>query len=130
MLISHIIVQCSHEFLKADHIAPATFATFVQLLSPFSPHISEELWKHLGHEESIVLSTWPTYNPELIKENQFELVVQVNGKIRDQFIAPVAISEQEAIVQALARPKIQKWLDGKSPKKVIYVKEKLVSIVV
>ena len=57
-------------------------------------------------------------------------MVQVNGKIRDQFIAPVAISEQEAIVQALARPKIQKWLDGKSPKKVIYVKEKLVSIVV
>ncbi|HBF67607.1 MAG TPA: hypothetical protein DDW36_04250 [Candidatus Magasanikbacteria bacterium] len=92
--------------------------------------MAEELWKHLGHEESIVLSTWPTYNPELIKENQFELVVQVNGKIRDQFIAPVAISEQEAIVQALARPKIQKWLDGKSPKKVIYVKEKLVSIVV
>ena len=124
------LMECSHEFLKADHIAPATFATFVQLLSPFSPHISEELWKHLGHEESIVLSTWPTYNPELIKENQFELVVQVNGKIRDQFIAPVAISEQEAIVQALARPKIQKWLDGKSPKKVIYVKEKLVSIVV
>ena len=100
------------------------------LLSPFAPHIAEELWEKLGHKKSIFLEKWPEPDPRFLKEELATLVIQINGKMRDSVEVEVGISEKEARELAISREKIKKWLGGKEIKKVIFVPEKLISIVV
>jgi leucyl-tRNA synthetase len=104
--------------------------TLALTLAPLAPHIAEEFWNKLGNEKSIFLEKWPEYDSGNIQSDEIELVVQVNGKVRDKFKTGVEISEEEAKKKALESEKIQKYLAGKEPKKVIYVKGKLVNIVV
>jgi leucyl-tRNA synthetase len=104
--------------------------TFLKLLAPFAPHVAEELWQKLGHKTSIHVSEWPSYDETKLVADTFELVVQVNGKVRDRMTVPSDISEKDATEAALASPKIKVALDGKEPKKVIYVMGRLVSIVI
>jgi len=101
-----------------------------QLISPFAPHLAEELWSQLGHKESIFKEKWPEYDAKLIKEETIELVVQINGKVRARISAPADISEEEAKNLSMSDADIKKWLEGKEPKKVIFVKGRLVNIVV
>lgn len=115
---------------KHDEISKKHFELFTILLCPFAPHITEEIWENLGRNKSIHITAWPAYEPKLIKEKEIELVVQVNGKIRDKIKVPADISETDAKQIALGSEKIQKWLEGKEPRKVIFVKGKLVSIVI
>ncbi|TAN33567.1 leucine--tRNA ligase [Patescibacteria group bacterium] len=124
------MMELSNEFSKQAKISIANFELFVKILSPFAPHMCEELWSLLGHKKSITFEPWPKYDPELAKEKEITLAVQVNGKLRDTLEVVAGISEEEAKSRALASEKIQRWLEGKQPKKVIYVKGKLVSIVV
>ncbi|MFH1565377.1 MAG: alpha/beta fold hydrolase [bacterium] len=105
------------------------YLTLLQILSPFAPHITEELWGQLENKESIFKQSWPKYDESLIKDEEIELVIQINGKIRDKISASADITEEEAKELALNSEKIQQWLDGKEPKKIIFVKGKLVSIV-
>ncbi len=105
--------------------------TFLKLLAPFAPHMAEELWReHLGHSESIHTVAWPAYDSEKIKEKRVTIAVQVNGKVRDEFEAAADAEERAVKEEALARPRIQKWIEGKSPRRVIYVSGKLINIVV
>lgn len=106
------------------------FETFLKLLSPFAPHIVEELWEHLGYKKSIILEKWPTYDPALIMEEEIELVVQVNGKVRDAIKVKVDISEEEAKKVATESEKVKKWIEEKEIKKIIFVKGKLINVVV
>jgi leucyl-tRNA synthetase len=99
------------------------------LLAPIAPHITDELWKKLGHGDSIHQQPWPEWDEELAAEEVFTLIVQVNGKVRDKVEVPVSIGEREAIELALSREQIQRHLEGKEVKKTIYVPERLVSIV-
>jgi len=115
---------------KEKKIIQDLFEKFLILLSPFAPHMAEELWQRLGHKKSIIFAKWPEYDKNLIQEDEIEMVVQINGKVRDKIKVLADISEQEAKQKALASEKVQKWLDGKEPKKVIYIKGKLVSMVV
>ncbi len=115
---------------KNKEISQAVFEKFLILLSPFAPHIAEEIWQRLGHKKSILFAKWPEYDKNLIRADEIELVVQVNGKVRDKIKVAADISEQAAKQKALESDKVQKWLAGKEPKKVIYVKGKLVSVVV
>ena len=101
----------------------------VQLLSPFSPHITEELWEKTGHAEILIRTPWPAYDPALAREESVTIVVQVNGKVRDKFEAVRELSEKELEKEALGLPKIQAALGGRPVRKVICVKNKLVSIV-
>ena len=101
----------------------------VQLLSPFSPHIAEELWEKTGHAEILIRTPWPAYDPALAREESVTIVVQVNGKVRDKFEAVRELSEKELEKEALGLPKIQAALGGRPVRKVICVKNKLVSIV-
>lgn len=105
------------------------FETFLILLSPFAPHFAEELWEKLGHKKSIALEKWPAYDSKMIKEAQVELVVQVNGKLRDRIKVSVDISEQEAQDKALTSAKVKKYVKA-APKKVIFVKNKLINFVI
>ena len=100
------------------------------LLSPFAPHIAEELWQKLGHKESILLREWPKAETELLKEESITLIIQVNGKIRDKVAVKTGISEEEAKDIAISREKIKNWISGKKIEKIIFVPGKLINIVV
>ncbi|MFZ5559270.1 MAG: leucine--tRNA ligase [Patescibacteria group bacterium] len=103
---------------------------FLKILAPFCPHIAEEIWSKLGHKKSIFLESWPKYDEKLIKKEKIELVIQVNGKVRDKIEVEADISKEEAERVALSSEKIKKWLGNNKPKVVIFVKGKLINIVV
>ncbi len=100
------------------------------LLSPFAPHITEELWHQLGHEESIHNQSWPKYDKKLLKEKIITLVIQVNGKVRDKVEVDANTSEEKAKKLTLEREKVKRWIEGKKVKKVIFVPGKLINIVI
>ena len=127
--ISQLMILLN-EMEKQKTLFTIHYSLFLTLLSPFAPHITEELWKTLGNKESIHLQKWPEYNKEFIKEKEITLVIQINGKLRDQIKAPTDISENDAKKLALESEKIKKWIKEKEVKKIIFVKGKLVNMVV
>ncbi|NCF75370.1 MAG: class I tRNA ligase family protein [Xanthomonadaceae bacterium] len=102
---------------------------FLILLSPFAPFLAEKLWQQLGHQDSIFDQQWPKYNSDLIKDELITMVIQINGKVRDNVQVPVDITKKEAHKLAISREKIKKWTTGQEIKKVIFVKGRLVNIV-
>ena len=119
-----------NEMSKQESVLSEDYSTLLKLLSPFAPHMCEELWGVLGNKKTLVYEPWPKYDLELTKESIVTLAVQINGKVRDEISIDADASEDEVKKLALASEKVQKWLEGKEPKKIIYVKGKLVSIVV
>jgi len=115
---------------KEKKISLIHYFQFLILLSPFAPHITEELWSNLGHKDSIFKEKWPKYDPKFIKEKEIELVIQINGKVRDKIKTPADILEDSAKKIALESEKIEKWIEGKKIKKIIFVKGKLVNVVI
>ena len=103
--------------------------SLIRLLSPFTPHLAEELWEKTGHEGLLTRSDWPACDPALAREEMATVVVQINGKVRDRFEAVPDLPEAELEAAALALPKVQAALGGKPPRKVISVRNKLVNIV-
>ncbi len=104
--------------------------TAVALVQPYAPHIAEELWHRLGHTTPSYAAPWPVADPALLTSDTFELVLQVNGKVRDRVEAPVGISQDEAIALAKASANVQAHLAGVTIRKEIFVQGKLVNIVV
>jgi leucyl-tRNA synthetase len=102
---------------------------FVLLLSPFAPHLAEELWRLLGHENTLAYEPWPAFDPALVKEDSIEVPVQINGKVRLRLTVPADVDEATLKALALADPKVRELLAGKEPRKVIVVPKKLVNIV-
>jgi leucyl-tRNA synthetase len=119
-----------NEAYKADALPADAMSHFAQMLSPIAPHIAEELWEKLGHNESITYAAWPTYDEALTVDDEVEIVVQVNGKIADRI--KIANGTDEAAMQdiALGLDKVKDAMNGKTVRKVIAVKGKLVNIVV
>ena len=103
---------------------------FVLLLSPMAPHISEELWHTLGHEESLLNVPWPTHREEALEVEKRLIVLQVNGKVRSRIEVPVSYGKKEMETEALADERIRRFIDGKPVKKVVVVPHKLVNVVV
>ncbi len=114
---------------EKEGIAQKQCEAFLKLLAPFAPHITEELWRDLGHTASIHLEKWPAYDESKMKEDTVVIAVQVNGKVRATFVADADISEKSATDIAYALPEIAKWVSGQDIKKVIYVPGKIVNIV-
>jgi leucyl-tRNA synthetase len=105
--------------------------TVVRLLHPMAPHITEELWEQFGHEPSLLDVPWPSYSPELAKEETVTVAVQVNGKLRDQIQVPESASKEEVLEAARRAPKAVPFLEGKELRRdPIYVPKKLVNFVV
>ena len=108
------------------------------MLAPEAPHVTEELWQRRHHAKatgyaaaaSVHRQAWPVFDPELAKADTITLVVQVNGKVRDKIEAPAGITEAAAREMALARPAVQKWLEGVEVRKVIFASGRLINIVV
>ncbi len=120
----------SNEFNSAKDITTKDLESFLRILAPFAPHLTEELWHKLGHEESIHLAPWPTYDPEKTKAQKVMVAVQVNGKVRGQIEVAADAEESKVLEDAKNEPNVKKNLDGKTLKKAIYVKGKIVSFVV
>jgi leucyl-tRNA synthetase len=119
-----------NQFEKQKNISIINYELLIIILSPFAPHICEELWSELGYNNSIVKEKWPEYDRELIKEDEVEIVIQVNGKVRDKMIIDINMVEDGVKAKALGLETIQKWLKAQEPKKIIYVKGKLINIVI
>jgi leucyl-tRNA synthetase len=117
-------------FLQKSELGKEVIERFLILLSPFAPHITEELWQQLGYKDSIHKQKWPKYDSELIKEEMITLIIQVNGKVRDKIEVEADISEEKAKKLAISSQKVQKWISGKEIKKIIFVPGKLINIVV
>jgi leucyl-tRNA synthetase len=103
---------------------------FLLMLSPFAPHLAEELWGRLGHEDSLAYELWPEADPALLVAETVTLGVQVNGKRRDEIEVPVDADEEEIKEVALASEKVRRHVGDREPKKVIVVKGRLVNVVV
>ena len=119
-----------NELSKFDAIPTAIWTDFVKILSPYAPHLGEELWEKLGNKKSIAYEAWPTYNEEFLKDDTKEIVVMVNGKLRDKFEAAPGSDDETLKTMAFDREGVKKHTDGKEVVKVIVVKDKLVNIVV
>ena len=121
----------SHEFKNINHdLKKTVLKNFCILLAPFAPHISEELWHLLGSNESVHFQNWPVCDWEAIKENSYELVVQINGKVRERIKILNESSEELIKKKSLKSPNVIKWIDNKQIKKIIIVKGKIINIVV
>ncbi len=120
----------ANELLKLKEIPKEALEKLVLILAPFAPHLGEEMWEKLGHSDSIAYAPWPKFDSTLVVDNTFELVFAVNGKKRSSEEVPLDISEEDAIEKAMADEAIQRNTEGKQIIKKIYVKAKLVNIVI
>jgi len=126
--ISAMMIFVNH--LSRQPVRPKSVVEkFVLILSPFAPHMAEELWQRLGHTNSLAYEPWPQYDQELIKEKEIEMAVQVNGKVRDRIVVDADADEKKIKTEALNSTRVNRAMGGKPPKKVIVVKPRIVSIV-
>lgn len=126
--ISQLMVFVNEAY-KVDALPFEYLEGFVQMLAPITPHIGEELWAILGHEESLTYVPWPTYDEAALVEDEVEIVIQINGKVRAKMMVPVEATREELEALATADADIQAQLEGKTIRKVIAVPKKLVNIV-
>jgi leucyl-tRNA synthetase len=125
------VMELVNELSKADASDPAArFAaeTAVSLIQPYAPHVAEELWQRLGHER-LWEQPWPQADEALLKRETVELVLQVNGKVRDRLDLPAGVDEATAKARALSSEKVTPYLNGQPPRQVVYVPGRLVNIV-
>ncbi|HHB3395881.1 TPA: leucine--tRNA ligase [Staphylococcus aureus] len=126
--ISQLMVFIN-ECYKVDEVYKPYIEGFVKMLAPIAPHIGEELWSKLGHEESITYQPWPTYDEALLVDDEVEIVVQVNGKLRAKIKIAKDTSKEEMQEIALSNDNVKASIEGKDIMKVIAVPQKLVNIV-
>ncbi len=103
--------------------------SLAKLLAPFTPHIAEELWTSLGHDEILISSPWPQFDAELAKEEELEIPVQLNGKLIARVVMPADVSDEAMKEAALASDRVQSKLEGKEIVKTIVVSKRLVNLV-
>ncbi|MCK5044618.1 leucine--tRNA ligase [Candidatus Parcubacteria bacterium] len=133
--ISQLMIL-ANEMDKQDQIPKNAYKVLLQLLSPFAPHLTEELWQEINQKQEIKIKDsihsqkWLKYNPKLVLEETIQLVVQINGKVRDKIMVNAEITKKEAEDLAKTQEKVQKWLEGKEIRQIIFVPRKLINIVV
>ena len=135
-VISQLMILVN-EMEKGPGIDIESYKIFIRLLAPLAPHLAEELWSEVGlsssvgkKKKSVHLEAWPQYDPYKIKEDTFELVIQVNGKVRATVPVPAGITEEEAKELALSQERVKIFLGEKTPRKIIFIPGRLVNIVV
>lgn len=117
-------------FINAETIPISAIRTLLILLNPFAPHLTSELWERLGSSGEITGQSWPSYDEQFLAEDEVEMVVQVNGKVRERMKMSILASENEAKAAALDNPKIKELISGKTIRKIVVVPKKLINIVV
>ena len=115
---------------ELDYINKTDYEKMLLTLAPLAPHMTDEMWRLLGHNKSIHLENWPKYDPNLTRESTTKIIVQINGKLRGEFEIPYNLAEESVKKEALDKDFVKKWLSGKSIIKIIYIKNRLINIVV
>ena len=119
-----------NEVSKLNEVPKSMWADFVKILSPYAPHLGEELWEKLGNNKTIAYESWPTVNADFAKDDEVQIVVMVNGKLRDKFMAAPNTDQEELKATAFTLEGVKKFTDGHEVVKTIVVPNKLVNIVV
>ncbi len=119
-----------NEVSKLQEVPKSMWADFVKVLSPYAPHLGEELWQKLGNKKTIAYESWPTVNADFAKDDEIQIVVMVNGKLRDKFMAAPNTDQEELKATAFTLDGVKKFTDGHEVVKTIVVPNKLVNIVV
>lgn len=120
---------CTNELISLKCSKKEVLEKFVIVLSPFAPHVSEELWEIMGHNTSVCDAQWPIYNEEYLKENTINYTISFNGKVRYNKEFPIDTDKETIEKEVLTDERSKKWLDGKTPRKIIIVPKKIVNIV-
>jgi leucyl-tRNA synthetase len=115
---------------KWDSLPTSVIEPFVLILSPFAPHIAEELWSRLGNEETLAYETWPEANETYLKDDQVEIAVQVNGKVRGSILVDVDAAKEDVLAMAKSDENVSRHIDGKTMRREIYVPGRIVNLVV
>jgi leucyl-tRNA synthetase len=115
--------------MKKGKVTKATAGIFAKILSPYAPHLAEELWQLYGNTNTLAYEPWPEADTSLLVEDSFEYPVSFNGKVRFKLAMPLDAAKDEIEKTVLAHEQAQKWLDGKTPKKVIIVPKKIINVV-
>jgi leucyl-tRNA synthetase len=124
------LMEYVNSMTKAGHATPEDLRVLTLLVSPFAPHLGEELWERLGGGDSLAYESWPAYDPDLARPDVITLVLQLNGKLRARLEVPRGLPRAELERRALADPTVQRHLAGRTPKKVVVVQDSLVNVVV
>ncbi|MEZ4459712.1 MAG: class I tRNA ligase family protein [bacterium] len=114
---------------KLDAVPHEVVAPFVQILGPYAPHLTEEIWQRLGNTESISLAAWPTYDESLLVSASYPLAVQIMGKLRATVDCPTDADEATAVAIAQQDDNVQKHLEGKTIRKIVFVKGRILNFV-
>ncbi|MCF7897585.1 MAG: leucine--tRNA ligase [Candidatus Omnitrophica bacterium] len=123
------IYKSIQQGVEKEIFAQAVDTVFL-LLSPFTPHISEEVNSLLGHKGTVFNRSWPKVDPKMLKKDEGEIAILINGKVKDKMVIDFSLSKEEVKTKALAQIKVKKIIADKSPKKIIYVKGKIINIVI
>jgi len=126
------VIQAQEPLEKGERpeIAKEVFELLILMLNPMVPHLAEELWEMLGHEQMLAHTGWPKFVPELAVEDQVEVVVQVNGKVKSRVLVEAGMGEDELVKRVKADPKVAQMLDGQRILKTVVVPDKLVNLVI
>ncbi len=124
------LIKLNNELTGRTEIPRELAENYALLLSPFAPHLAEELWLRLGHHKTLARRPWPSFDPAKLVESTIEIPVQVNGKVRDKITVDADAGEEEILTHAAAAEKVVPWLQGKTIKKRLYVPKRLVNFVV
>ncbi|MEX2052367.1 MAG: class I tRNA ligase family protein [Candidatus Paceibacterota bacterium] len=114
--------------MDKSEINKSDYKKFLQILSPFAPHLADEMWNALGEKKSINISKWPEYDSKMIKDEEVKIAVQINGKVRAEILVSASDTEEEVKKKALLDENVKKYTEGKEIKKVIYIKGRLINI--
>jgi leucyl-tRNA synthetase len=116
--------------VKKGLITRESADAFIRVLSPFAPHLAEEVWNILGNNTSIALADWPEYDESMLQEASFEYPVMINGKLRFKILLPLEMAEDEIRKEVLSHETALKWTEGKDPRRFIHVPNKIINLVV
>jgi leucyl-tRNA synthetase len=130
MEFNNVLIKQQNQPVARTSVYRQALETMLQLLSPMAPHITEEMWHQTGHSDSIHASNWPDYDEALTKDENFTLVIQVNGKVRERIEVAAEISESDVKKIALTNPRVTTFIGESTVQKVIYIPGRLVNIVV
>ena len=119
-----------NEVSALDNISQKTVEYLLIMLAPFAPHITEELWQKLGHKEGIHLESWPKYDPKMIEDDEVIVVVQVNGRVRTNIKMNKNSTQEQVLGVALKDKNVKKFVSGQEPKKIVYIQNKILNIVI
>jgi len=120
----------ANELEKQEKVSLKLYSSFLILLNSFAPFLTEEIWNELKLKGLCCEQKWPEYDSKLIKDDRINLIIQINGKVRDKIEVEAGIGEEEAKKMAMGSERIKKWLEGKEAKKIIFIQGKLVNIVI